>query len=168
MSTITDTLSACTLFGNLDAARLDLVAGLCRGRSFKRGDLVFAEGDEAGELYVLSTGSVALEMSLQPVPDRPAIPTAVNVLTPGDCFGWSALVEPYTYSLSSRCMASSSVLAIKSDILRGKMDADPALGHKVMTMLATLARRRLEETRLRLVSGLGIALLQGELEVNRG
>jgi CRP-like cAMP-binding protein len=164
VSTIIETLSGSRLFGSLDQDHLNVIADLCRGRSFKRGETVFTEGDDADELYILSTGSIALEMSIQPVPERPAVPTAVNVLTPGDCFGWSALVAPYTYSLSGRCMANSTVLAIKGEILRDKMAADPALGYQVMTMLATLARRRLEETRLRLLSGLGIALLQGEME----
>ena len=125
--------------------------------------MIFREGDEATELYVLSDGRVALEMEIRPVPDRPAIPTAVEVVSQGESLGWSALVEPHTYTLSARCMTNCTVLALKGDMLRKVMNDDLALCCSLMNRLARLISLRLVNTRLRLVSGLGLVLLGKEL-----
>lgn len=161
--TMIDTLKSSVLFGSLETAHLEKISVLCRGNSYREGAVVFNEGDEAAELYILTDGRVVLEMALRPVPDRPAIPTAVEVVTKGECFGLSALADPSVYTLSARCMTRCTVLAIKGDILRKAMDDDPGLGYEVMKRLAHLIRRRLAQTRLRLTSGLGLVLLGKEL-----
>jgi len=159
-----DAVKSSELFAELETDQLEKVSVLCRGKSCRQGMMIFKEGDEATELYILTEGRVALEMELRPVPDRPAIPTALEVVTKGECFGWSALAEPHVYTLSARCMSNCTVLAIKGDLLLKAMADDPKLGYKVMNSLARLISLRLMHTRLRLISGLGIVLLGKELE----
>lgn len=101
------------------------------------------------------------------MPDRPVIPTAVEVITKSEIFGWSALVESYVYTLSARCMTSCTVLAMKGIMLRKIMADDAGLGFELMKHLARLISRRLTYTRLRLTNGLGLVLLDKELEVSR-
>jgi len=161
--TIIDALKSSEVFEGLETRFLEKVSRLCRGESYKKGDVIFKEGDEAAELYILTEGRVVLEMDVRPVPDRPAIPTAVEVVEKGDCFGWSAVVEPYIFTLSARCMTNCRVLAIKGDILRKVMNDDLGLGYKLMERIARLIALRLLHTRLRLVSGLGLILLGKEL-----
>ena len=164
---MTDTLKSSELFGGLGIEHLEKVSHLCRGGSYREGKIIFNEGDEAAQLYILTGGRVVLEMGVQPVPNRPAIPTAVEAVTEGDCLGWSALVEPHVYTLSARCMTNCTVLAIKGDMLRKIMDDDPVLGYEVMKRLARLISLRLTHTRLRLTSGLGLILLGKETEVSK-
>ena len=159
-----DTLKKNELLAGLDAHHLSKVADLCRGVSFQEGVIIFREQDEATELYLLTSGRVVLEMDVRPVPERPAIPTAVEVVDRDEAFGWSALVEPHTYTLSARCMTSCVALAIKGDLLRKAMDTDPVLGYKVMAQLAKLIGLRLAHTRLRLTTGIGLVLLDKELK----
>jgi len=160
---IIETLKSTEFFGGLETKYLEKVSILCRGGSYQEGMMIFKEGDEATELYVLTDGRVALEMEVRPVPDRPAIPTAVEVVTKGESFGWSALVEPHVYTLSARCLTNCTVLAIKGDLLRKVMADDTALGFELMKRLAQLIGLRLMHTRLRLTSGLGLILLGKEL-----
>ena len=159
---IVDVLKSSELFKGLEARYLEKVAPLCRGASFQEAVRLFKEGDEAKELYVLTEGQVALEIEVRPVPDRPAIPTAVEVVTKGEAFGWSALVEPHVYTSSARCLSNCQVLAIRGDRLRRIMDDDPGLGYGLMKQLAKLVSVRLTHTRLRLTSGLGLILLGKE------
>ncbi len=161
-----DTLKNSELFGGLETGQLEKVSVLCRGGSYHEGMMIFKEGDEATELYVLTDGRVALEMGVQPVPNRPAIPTAVEVVTKGESFGWSALVEPYVYTLSARCMTNCTVLAVKGDMLHKVMADDSSLGYELMKRLARLISLRLTHTRLRLTSGLGLVLLGKELRTS--
>ncbi len=159
---IIDELRSSELFEGLETNQLEKVAPLCRGFSYKQGELIFREGDKAEELYLLTSGRVCLEMELRLLPDRPAIPTCLEVVSKGDCFGWSALVEPYTYTLSARCLSNCTVLAIKGEILRKAMAEDPVLGYKIMTKLSEVIALRLAHTRLRLVSGLGLIISSKE------
>ena len=160
---IIDTLKSSDLFEGLETHHLEKVSALCRGGSYKEGMMIFKEGDEATELYVLTDGRVALEMEVRPVPDRPAIPTAVEIVSKGEGFGWSALVEPHIFTLSARCMTNCTVLAIKGDMLRKVIADDPDLGYELMKRVARLISLRLAETRLRLTSGIGLVLLGKEL-----
>jgi len=161
--TIIDTLKSSELFEGLETHHLEKVSVLCRGGSYREGTTIFKEGDEATEFYILTDGRVVLEMEVRPVPDRPAIPTAVEVIRKGESFGWSALVEPHKYTLSARCMTNCTVLAIKGDTLHKVIADDPALGYELMKRLAQLISLRLSHTRLRLTSGLGLILLGKEL-----
>jgi CRP-like cAMP-binding protein len=163
--TIIDTLKSSELFGALETEHLEKVCAVCREESYQEWVMIFNAGNEATDLYVLTDGRVALEIEVRPVPDRPAIPIAVEVLTKGGNFGWSAVVEPNIYTLSARCITNCPVLAIKGDILRTIMADDTGLGFELMKHLARLARLRLVETRVRLTSGLGLLLLGKELGV---
>jgi signal-transduction protein with cAMP-binding, CBS, and nucleotidyltransferase domain len=96
---IIDALRDSELLGGLDASRLEKISTLCRGDTRPKDAIIFDEGHEATELYLLQSGRVALEMQVQPVPDGPVIPTALEVISKGECFGWSALVEPHFYTL---------------------------------------------------------------------
>ena len=163
---IVDTLSESELFGDLDRSHLEKLAPLCRGYSYSHGTTIFNEGEEATELYILTDGRVSLDMDLHPVADRPSIPTALEVITKGEGLGWSALVEPYVYMLSARCMSNCTTLAIKGELLRNILADDTSMGYEVMKKLAQVIALRLTHTRLRLVSGLGIALLAKEVKTD--
>lgn len=161
-----DTLKNTEFFGGVETTHLEKLANLCRGSSYKEGEIIFNEGDEAKEIYVLVDGRVALEMEIRPVPSRPSIPTAVEVVTEGETIGWSALVEPYVYTLSARCITHCRVLAINGDMLRKVMADDVALGYELMRRLTKIISSRLTHTRLRLTSGLGLVLLGREVGVS--
>lgn len=163
--TVVDALRKSDLFGALDTGHVRKVADLCRGVSSREGTVIFEEGDEAVELYILTEGWVVLDMEVRPVSDRPAVPTAVELVGQGEFFGWSAVVEPYVYTLSARCMTSCTALAIKGDMLRKTMNDDPGLGYEVMKKLAQLIGLRLAHTRLRLTTGLGLVLHDKELDL---
>lgn len=160
---IIDDLKNSDIFGGLEATYLERLSPLCRGSSFRQGAVIFKEGDEAKELYILTDGRIVLEIELRPIPDRPAIPTAIEVITKGEATGWSAVVEPHTYVASARCMTNCTTLAINGEMLRKLMQDDPALGYEVMKRVSKIIARRLVDTRLRLTHGLGLVLLGKQL-----
>ena len=162
--TMLDTLRTSQIFEGFRTEHLEKISSLCRGGSFQEGTLITREGDEAKEFFILTEGMVTLEMQVQPVPGRPAIPTAVEVVEKGGSFGWSALVEPYRYTLSVRCMTKCTALAMRSDMLRKLMAEDTDLGFQLMKRVARLISLRLLHTRLRLVSGLGLIMLDKEVK----
>jgi CRP/FNR family cyclic AMP-dependent transcriptional regulator len=163
---VLDTLKSNDFFRGLDESRLQKLAQICRSVSFKQGATAFKEGSDATELYFLVEGRVVLELELA-IPGQQAIPTGVEIVNPGEVLGWSAVVAPYTYKLTARCMSNSNALTIKGDILRKTMAEDPVLGFHIMTKLAEIIALRLAYTRLRVSSGVGIPLMSRELDKSK-
>ncbi len=65
--------------------------------------------------------------------------------------------------MSARCITNCTVLALKGDLFRKVMDDDVDLGYELMKRLSQVISLRLTHTRLRITSGLGLALLGREL-----
>ena len=57
---VINVLGESELFRDLDSDRLKTVAGMCRGTSVRKDTILFTEGDEATELYVLQAGRAVL------------------------------------------------------------------------------------------------------------
>ena len=108
-------LSACYLFQGLSESQLGRVAAIAREIQMRKGERLLVEGQEAIEVYVLKEGAVELMMNVEADFD---IPVSM-VRTPGGCFGTSALTEPHQYSLSARCTADGSLLALSLADLQG-------------------------------------------------
>ena len=60
-------------------------------------------------------------------------------------------MPPYRTAFDARSLATTHVIAIDGACLRGKSEADPALGYDLLKVVATVFARRLEETRMRLL-----------------
>jgi CRP-like cAMP-binding protein len=73
--------------------------------------------------------------------------------------GWSAVVEPYIYTLGALCIDESAFLAIDAEKLRQLMDEDCPIGHKVMKSIAKVVASRLHHTRIILVGERGLSHL---------
>jgi len=150
--TTLDILRDSELFHDLESRYLEQLVGICREFSCPAGTVIFKEADRAANLYILAEGRVALEIDIAVAPGRPPVPTTVDLVGPGDCFGWSALVEPNLYTASGRCMSPSRGVAIPRDALLQVMADTPALGYQVMRRLAQVVSHRLELTRARLTT----------------
>jgi CRP-like cAMP-binding protein len=73
--------------------------------------------------------------------------------------GWSAVVEPFLYTLSARCLEDTKLIAFDSLKLQEMMDEDPALGFKIMQSTAKVISTRLTHTRIILVGERGLSTL---------
>ena len=65
--------------------------------------------------------------------------------TPGQVVGWSALVEPYRYTLSATAWEPSQLLGISSGLLRRAMELNPGVGYRIMKALSEVMGRRLQQ-----------------------
>jgi signal transduction histidine kinase len=113
------------------------------------------EGDSADQLFVLVDGKVALEMRIRFGPGRADRQATAEVVAPGDPCGWSALVEPYVYTMSAVCLEPCRVVAIPAPLLRDVL-ANCPMGLSVMRQLARLIATRARHSRDTLLHALAI------------
>jgi CRP-like cAMP-binding protein len=107
--------------------------------------MLFREGDPADAFYVVRRGRVALELF---VPNRGAL--TVETIEPGEVVGWSWLFPPYRWHFDGRAVEPVRAIAVDGACLRGKCNADPALGYELMRRFSQVMLERLQATRLRL------------------
>jgi CRP-like cAMP-binding protein len=130
----------------------DTVAGCAKNCVFQPGERIMREGDPADSFYVIREGAVAIETE---VPGRGAV--VMQTLHDGELLGWSWLVPPYRTAFDARSLGTTHAIALDGACLRGKCDADPALGYDLMKLISTVFVERLKDTRLRLLDIYGKA-----------
>jgi CRP-like cAMP-binding protein len=144
--TLDDLLGDVPSLRALAPEHLTTIAGCARNEVYEPGQAIMREGEPAERFYVVREGAVAVETD---VPGRGAV--TVETLHDGDLLGWSWLVPPYRTAFGARSLGATHVIAIDGACLRGKCDADPALGYALLKLVAGVFSERLRDTRLRLL-----------------
>jgi CRP-like cAMP-binding protein len=99
---------------------------------------------ESAQLYLITSGRVALEISGLGQPFR------VDTLGAGDEFGWSwALGNPGVYQV--RALEPVDALVLAASALSTRCEADSAFGYALMRRLLGVVAERLQATRLNVI-----------------
>jgi CRP/FNR family cyclic AMP-dependent transcriptional regulator len=146
MRTVEQLLAEIAALGALAPQHREVIAGCARNAVFQPDEYLLREGEAADVFYVLREGTVALETF---VPQRGAV--AIQSLHDGDLLGWSWLVPPYRVAFDARAVETAHALAFDAACLRGKCDADPALGYDLLRLFAGVIVQRLQSTRMQLL-----------------
>ena len=136
-------LSLSFLFRGLTKSQLQQLNIAANEIQVPKGQWLFQEGKMADRVYIIKSGAVEM---LTKVNGEYELPIKI-VRSEGGCFGSSALVPPYLYSLSARCAEDAVLLEIKRLDLEKLSAEDSALGCAIMTNLAQHLLDRLKETR---------------------
>jgi CRP-like cAMP-binding protein len=105
-------------------------------QTFRSGDVIFREGDQADALYVLAEGNVEISVG-----ERGAINFIVG--RPGEVFGWAALVEPYVRTGTAACTTDTKLLRVPSEVMERVMKKYPEDGLRIMRHLTGVLVQRL-------------------------
>ena len=152
MMTAQQVLRECEVFSALTNAELEKVASSILEKEYEAGTTIFQEGDSAEELFVLQEGKVAVQMTLPKTQMQMSRRITVDVVTRNGVVGWSAIVEPFMYTLTAVCLQKVKVLSISGNKLRWLLQDDPKIGYGVMKGLIKVVASRLDDTRQLLVS----------------
>ncbi len=152
-----DRLKAFEFFRGFGNEQLEQLAVLATEEIYDAGAQVHKSGDMARALFMIEEGKVVLIMDSRLGPHKPAMQVTVDVITKGDSMGWSAVVEPYAYTLGALCIDRTKIIAIDAAALRTLMEEDKVLGYEVMRAAARLISNRLTHTRIILVGERGLS-----------
>ena len=136
-------------FAGLSETMLKELAMAGEDVTINRGDWLFHEGDEAEALFLIISGEIELKVA---VDASATYLTSVDSLAEGEIFGWSALVNPYIYSLGA--VAAKNTRLAKFDGVRvcELMTHNPADGYLLMSRLVQIIGGRLNALHIRFVS----------------
>jgi len=146
METLEPLLSEHPLIKGLDPKHIQLITGCASNVRFDAGQIIFREGEEADQFYVIRQGKVALQIY---TPGRGSI--IIDTLTDGDILGWSWLIPPYLWRFDAVATELTRAIALDGKCLRNKCEADHDLGFELLKRFASIVDSRLESTRIRLL-----------------
>jgi CRP/FNR family cyclic AMP-dependent transcriptional regulator len=142
----TDELKCCRLFDDLNDRELEEVAKLGVVEKRSAGSRIIVEGTNAGALYLLKEGRVAVRMS-----SRDGHEVLVDELGPGNVFGWSAVLDDQMFKAAIWAVEDSTMIVLDGGRLRRLFDANNHIGYRVVRLIAGITASRLERLRSRLV-----------------
>lgn len=129
---------------------LDQLAKICTLETYQAGDLVFRQGGEAESVYLVLSGTVALEICAAAVGCK-----RVLTLGHGEMLGWSPILEHGCFTATARCQSDVKVLRLPAAQLLAVCERHPALGYEFMKRAALSLAKRLSATRLQLMDVFG-------------
>ena len=124
---------------------VERLAGLAKEVRFERDQILFREGDDASEFYLIVNGLVALEIA------APGHTFRVQTLFAGDEMGWSALLMGRGKHFQARTLDRVDALAFEGGELLAACNEDTTFGYTLMSRLLAVVAERLQATRLQLL-----------------
>ncbi|MFE9660870.1 MULTISPECIES: cyclic nucleotide-binding domain-containing protein [unclassified Streptomyces] len=114
--------------------------------SFAQDSRIFEEGGPADRLWVIRSGTVALDLQ---VPDRRRV--TVETLQPGDLLGWSWLFPPHQWEFGAEAFSPVRAYEFDAAKVRSLCEEESALGLVLLRTIAEILAHRLEGARTRLI-----------------
>ena len=110
------------------------------------GTVIFREGNQNDNLYLVRSGRLALEMN---VPGR----GVVRILTvgPGEIVGWSSLLGQGKMTASAVAVKDTELIVAPADKLQAFCESNRDFGYHLMHRMADALSMRLLATRLQLL-----------------
>jgi len=130
-------LTASELLASLGEDALARIAVKASTVRLDRNETLFNEGDDAEELFVVLSGRIAI--AKRSADGRESL---VALMGRGDPFGEMPLFDDEPRSASARALERSEVVRVPFDVMRGELEAQPAVLWDVVALLA----RRLRAT----------------------
>lgn len=104
--------------------------------AYESGDIIFREGDPTRYFYILIKGHIKLTIGDD-------AHTVFVIDHPGECFGWSSLINRSRYSASAVCVAPTNLMRLEKTHFRATLERHPADGLLFMERVAGMIGDRL-------------------------
>lgn len=131
-----EALGRCRLFAGLNRDALRGIARTLRVRRFRKGEVLFHEGDPGDALFIVACGAVKVV-----VPSEEGGEAILATLRRGDFLGELALLDGAPRSASAIALEATQALALPRDQFRALADTEPAIRDALLAALATELRR---------------------------
>ncbi len=124
------------LFRDLSDDDLDLLAAGLRTRRYRRGEVVFHQGDPGDALHIILSGRVKISS-----PSESGTEAIFTTLRPGEFFGSLALLDGAPRSASATAVEATETLILPRDRFRQLLNDRSELRDHVFAELARELRR---------------------------
>jgi CRP/FNR family transcriptional regulator len=125
-----------TLFGGLDDGALSDLAGRTVQRRYRKGNVIFVQGEAGERCFVIASGAVKISAYHQD--GREAV---LAVLGPGDVVGELALFEQSPRSADATALEDAVLISLDAKSLNDAIHAHPGIAVALLGTLGTRLRQ---------------------------
>ncbi|HEU4620321.1 MAG TPA: cyclic nucleotide-binding domain-containing protein [Gammaproteobacteria bacterium] len=143
---VKELLSRNAFFSGLDEEHIEYLAERAKQRSLPKDTVLFAYGDEARHFYLVTAGTVSVEVAAI---QGPAL--ELQLLGPGAVLGWSWLIAPYRWTFQARAAEPAAVLEFDGARILARCEQDPAFGYQLVKRFSGLMSERLNFARQKMM-----------------
>jgi len=134
--TLRAALESVPLFRDLEPDELALVLSSVRTRRYRRGEVIFHQGDPGDALHIILNGRVKISS-----PSETGVEAILATLRPGEFFGSLALLDGAPRSASATAVEATETLILPRERFRQLVNDVPAIRDHVLAELAHELRR---------------------------
>src|SRR3984893_17639619 len=147
-------LAAHPFLHGMSRDQLSVLAEAACDVSFPAKHRLFEDGGSATRFWLIQCGHVSLDLH---VPGEG--PVVIDTIGMGELLGWSWLFPPYRWAFGA--VAASRVEAFDLDgrVVRARCASGPVLGDELTQRLAYVVAKRLQATRVRLITASGASAI---------
>jgi CRP/FNR family cyclic AMP-dependent transcriptional regulator len=131
-----EALGRCRLFAGMGEPSLQAIARTLRARRFRRGEVLFHEGDPGDALFVVASGAVKVV-----VPSEDGEEAILATLRRGDFLGELALLDGAPRSASAIALEPTEALTLPREQFRALVAGEPAIRDALLAAVAGELRR---------------------------
>jgi CRP-like cAMP-binding protein len=118
---------------------------------FKKGTVLFHEGDEGEDMYIIQNGKVAIKKRV------PHGETTLAVLEKGDFFGEMAILERMPRSASAEVVEDSDLIVIQSELFGDMIKSNPEIAVRMLRKYSLRLRETTKQIEQLSAAGGGIS-----------
>jgi len=126
---------------------LAVLAGTARDVTFPSGHRLFDDGGSATRFWLIQSGHVALDLH---VPGQGRM--KIDSIGMGELLGWSWLFPPYRWAFGAAAASRVEAFEFDGRAVRACCRDDPELGYELTQRLTRVLAKRLQATRVRLIT----------------
>lgn len=129
-------LEQAPLFSVLHPADLLVLAEKFHPVRYRRGEVIFREGEPAERLFLIDQGTVKLSIASSGGQEL-----LIGILGRGHIFGELAIIDRGPRAMDARAMEDSQVYSLSSDVFWTMLENRPALARRLLELMARRLRR---------------------------
>jgi CRP/FNR family transcriptional regulator, cyclic AMP receptor protein len=133
---LAETLAEVPFFAGLDGASLERVGRGMRTRRFRRGEVIFHQGDPGDALFIVTSGVIKIML-----PSDSGEEAILATLRPGDVFGELALLDGAPRSATATALEATETVILPREQFRELLAAEPAIRDALLASIAGELRR---------------------------
>jgi CRP-like cAMP-binding protein len=141
-----ETIKTLAFFSPATEVELGLLVPVARFVEYPTGTVVFHAGAELSDVFIVTAGTVVLEVT---GPDHR--PRRFQTVTAGELLGWSPLLGGGPMTATARALTDVRAIALDAMGVLDACERDPGFGYLFMRRTAAAIAARLGGTRLQLL-----------------
>jgi CRP/FNR family transcriptional regulator, cyclic AMP receptor protein len=135
------------IFTDLDDNELFQIVGMCRVWNVPQETVIFQEGQDGHELFIIQYGSVRVSLNTRG-PEGEIVPAVINILSTGQSFGEMVLLDGVTRSATVVSAEDCILLVLKASDFEKLCNTNPRIGYVVMRNVASDVAYKLRSSNL--------------------